>query len=384
MKRIGRYIGIIAWVTTAMLAVSCSEDNDHSGVQRRLHLVLGQQVYSETNDQVTRALPANFLTYNDLYQPLLPLNAQIEGLLAKAGNEAPEVGLFSFTDTGEPKVRSWSTRMQIDSNGEYFLYGFLPKEGVGPVNIAPYNGNYSNGAVLTINEIDAITPNDLCVIVGVQGASNNTLPITNDALAMETRLGEFGIRFEEEDNEKYAYLLADHIFCGLNFLMSIDAEYSKLRTIKVKRVELLPADAENAVKKVKAVVTLVSGQGNPLAAANGGSISVTTTATGTPDNPARLLDDDKEEPMELTTTAKPIRGCFAPGMVQKFKLRTLYDVYDRNGKLVRPNQVSENTLSPTIAMSPGQQFTYEIMVSPTYLYSLSEQDLDSPTFKVVD
>ncbi len=370
-------------VTTAMLAVSCSEESEHNGVKRQLHLMLGQPDFAETNELVTRALPTNFITYNDLYQPLLPLNAQIEGYLATTGNAAPEVGVFSFTDAGEPKVRTWTTRMQVDNDGDYFFYGVLPKEGLSTVSIAPYNNDYANGAVLTIHDVEAITANDLCVIVGVKGANDATKPITDDALGMDTRLGEFGIRFEREDDQKYAYLLADHIFCGLNFKMSIVEEYSKLRTIKVKRVELLPVE-ENAVKTVNAVVTLVAGQGNPLATANGGSIDISTASLGMPTKPARLLDDDREEPVTLTTTPVRFRGCFAPGMVQKFKLRTRYDVYDRKGYLVRADQVSENTITPNNTMSAGQQFTYDIVVSPTYLYSLSEQDLDSPTFKVVD
>ena len=385
MKHIGHNIGRFVIVAAALMLASCSEEDTRTDLQQhRVHLVLGQQNFSDVDDQQTRALPEGFVTYSDMYAAGLPAYAQIQGYLAKAGNETPAMGLFKYTDTGsDPIVRSWTTNVQVDGIGKYYLYGVMPKEDINSISITPYNNDYSKGAVLTLNGIDAITPNDLCVLVGVRGADDASKAITDDALAMNTRLGKFDIDVEAGKTETFAYLLADHIFCSLHFRMSVDAEYSKLRTIKVKKLELYPADGDNTVKTVDATITLVASNGNPLAAVNGGSIVVTTASTGTPDNPATLIDTT-DEPLVLTTTPKPFRACFAPGSIHKFKLITHYDVYDRKGNLIRENQTAENMFTPTSAMTPGQEKTYNILVSPTYLYSLSGEDVVVPNFEIIE
>lgn len=370
MRRLHHIQLLMGALLAGLLLTACSDDDERQGNGREVHLVLGAPA--------TRALPAGFQTYNSLYSSGLPANGQIQGYMTR-GTESI-MGLFSFTD--QDAKRSWLSRMQIDEDGTYYFYGFMPREEVGSMGIQPYNGDYQNGAVLTIDDLDAITTSDLCVIVGAKGYDGPTpLPaITDDVLAMDTRLGKFDVSLMNDEN--YVYLLADHIYCSLRFEMKVGERYSQLRTIKVKEMKLMSNIGTDTVKTVNVRATVVANNSNanPLSAAAGGSVQITPNQTGTSDIPALLWDTTKE-PLELSTTPVYFPTCYAIAVNQNFVLKTVYDVYDRKGNLIRENQTRKNVFRPA-SMAHGQQYSYKITVAPTYLYTLSEDDLNDPPFTV--
>ena len=71
-------------------------------------------------------------------------------------------------------------------------------------------------------------------------------------------------------------------------------------------------------------------------------------------------------------------------------LQCTYDVYDKNvttehldGNLVRANCVAENKLPENrVKAEVNQRTLLTITVNPTYLYVLSEPDLDNPTITI--
>jgi len=360
---------------SGMVLGACSSDEQPT-VQKRRTLNL---VVSSNNTLGTRALPEGFVPYNTLYESM-PSDAQIQGYLAKSGTETPIMGQFSFTDTdpGEgPLVRGWKAMMPIENNGTYYFYGFLPKEDVPNVSIAPYQSDYSKGAEITFTGLDAISPADICVFVGVKGHTNGTDDI--NTLDMVSRLGKFDIQINEDVN--YAYLLANHIYCSLHFRMKVNEAYSRVRTIKVKQMKLLSNDGATTVKTVNAKVTLAATTDGtaPLQ-----SVVIETNEMGQPDTPAMLFDNE-DEPCVLTTEFKNFRGFMAPASNQTFMLQTIYDIYDRYGNLVRENCVAENKINSSTVRGfsnpqTGDSFTIDLSVKPSYLYQLSEPDLDDPTF----
>lgn len=362
---------------SGMMLGACSDDEQPREERvRTLQLVVGTN-----NTLETRALPAGFVPYNTLYSSL-PTDAQIEGYLAKAGSETPITGFFSFSDVnpGEgPLKRSWTSMVPVEDNGTYYLYGFMPREDVPGANIAPYDGDYSKGAVLTFTGLDAISPADICVFVGVRGHENGTADISS--LDMESRLGKFDINISEDVN--YAYLLADHIYCRLYFKMNINEDYAKLRTIKVKQMKLMSSDGSATVKTVNATVTLIATADgtDPMT-----TVNIETNETGAPDTPTMLFDDEAN-PCTLTTEFQDFNGFMAPAVNQTFVLETVYDVYDRKGNLIRKdcvaqNKINKNTMRDFDNLQTGDSFTIELTVKPTYLYVLSEPDLDNPTFEM--
>lgn len=75
-------------------------------------------------------------------------------------------------------------------------------------------------------------------------------------------------------------------------------------------------------------------------------------------------------------------GCFTPGSSSHFLLRSTYDVYDKAGNKIRKDCTAENKLSLTSDLSRGKMHTVNITVTPTYLYVLSDPDLDNPTVTI--
>jgi hypothetical protein len=68
-----------------------------------------------------------------------------------------------------------------------------------------------------------------------------------------------------------------------------------------------------------------------------------------------------------------------------FKLRSTYDVFDKQENLIRQGCHAENTIDlrqhfgNEINTMRGNRYSLTLTVQPTYLYMLSEPDLDDPT-----
>ena len=77
-----------------------------------------------------------------------------------------------------------------------------------------------------------------------------------------------------------------------------------------------------------------------------------------------------------------------PKDVTSFVLTSVYDVYDKQGNLVRKECTAQNKLEISTlfdgqdATKPGWRYNVEMTIVPTYLYVLSEPDLDNPTVVV--
>jgi hypothetical protein len=68
----------------------------------------------------------------------------------------------------------------------------------------------------------------------------------------------------------------------------------------------------------------------------------------------------------------------APVLSSNLTLVCTYDVYDTNNNLTRQNCKAENKL-PGGTVNRGEWRTVNLTVNPTYLYMLSEPDLDNPS-----
>ena len=77
-----------------------------------------------------------------------------------------------------------------------------------------------------------------------------------------------------------------------------------------------------------------------------------------------------------------------PFGVTKIKLISTYDVYDKKGNLTRQNCTATNTINISNLFSGqtetlrGRRYTINLTINPTYLYMLSEPDLNDPTVEI--
>jgi hypothetical protein len=338
--------------------------------------------------------PANYYLYTDAH--VYGLFAEQTDLFYKSidvfftrNDKAPMHGAFSYKKPVAPATTgTWRLNMDIEETDDYYLYGYIPKEVANSVSIAG-NSSYSDGAVLTINGLKTVTHSDVCVIVG----ANNGPSDSNDG---GIATGDFKVNAKRvvlgDDNtgsSNFIYMLFDHLYSALAFNFTIDATYNALRTIKVRKLELIgygDVSGTNIKARYNVEVRLKSNTAgtSPIQ-------DVTFTPDGTSGNLAFEPIYEAMDGVGVTldpNTPTDFMGCFVPGQNTNFVLRTTYDVYDKKGNLIRYGCMADNAIDlrskfNTSGPLRGQLFKITIRVIPTYLYVLSEPDLeDNPTLRI--
>lgn len=370
VKNIYRTAFLFCLTAVVGLTACSGDESSPSSASRQLSL----RFYAHQMDDVPiaqapsrRALPDNF----EVYTPVAGTN--IIGFIAPETGTAVAARIFTLDQD------QWKTNITIeDPSANYYLYGFLPVGSETSTDISTSrltDKEYKDGAKLTINRIKSLTMQDPCVIVGVKKDASGTAAIT--ANNIDIKQGQFLYNFNADPSNEYAYLLLDHVFGAYQYQIGVTESYSKLRTIKLKSVTLSTMGS----KTVNAVVTLTANTSNtsPLTSVvctlnnDTGSNTVTLYQTGA-----------NESDKSLTTSFQNLATCYAPVINQQLKLTAVYDVYDKSGK-IRAKCSAENIFTPIVQESdlkPGKRHTIRITVNPTYLYVLSDPDLDNPTIKI--
>ena len=209
----GKYGWLLAF-SCWLLAVSCSSDS--SGEQQRstgspLQVVPYIAAYQSNDALSRRAVSTGYSAYTP--------NQDIAIGLYLLPEETPSVKLLRYTSG------AWHSQTTVANNKDYTIYGFMPKKDPISSNITQNSEN----VVLTLSNIDAVSPDDICFITGVKD-------LTGDLLQ-----GQFGYKGKSDEN--YIRLLMDHLFASVKFNFSVDTDYSKLRTIKLKSLKLTTSSA---------------------------------------------------------------------------------------------------------------------------------------------
>ena len=317
----------------------------------------------------------SFLPYNSLYP--LPLNKDyttIGCFLADDKHTSYNTlsGYFSWKDENK-----WDTTVGIKP-GQFFIFGYMPSNASGGTpSIARLDkaSSWADGCRMIIPELSTVTPADVCVVVGVLKGSASQDPITTPSIVQDIKQGEYSYQGTAENN--YVYLLLDHLYTNVNLELSVEPGYAALRTIKLKKVLM----QSNANSTVDVKVTLVNDQKNPIRevtyteSATHSTINVAIFSAGTGE--AREISSDAAHPTSIP-------GYFAPGQTtQSFSFEFVYDVYDRQGNLVRKDCHAVNRWTlPGSSVTSGLSFRVKATIRPTYLYQLSEPDLDNPSIEL--
>lgn len=363
-----------------LLLTACSDDSaeekpNPNTRQQRITVLTGTSSFLEVNPTPTRAMPENYLAYS----PASTVNSDIAVLLTTADQFKTE---DSYKVTYDYVHANWTADITVDPNvTDYYIYGYMPKVDGVTSELQKLTGStsYAEGCKLTIKNVKTLTSDDICAIVGIGESSDP------NELQPNTKLGWF----HYNPSNTYMLLLLKHLYAGLHFKAHIDTEYAKLRTIKVKQMTLKSID--NVTDKVNIAVTIAANDlGDDPVPVSSTSSNITFTPVGSSTSQVQLdLYNNSAEPFELLTqTPTEFLSCFTPGTCTSFELTSTYDVYDRKGNLIRKDCTAKNKIQSTSAMSintmlPGDIYTIDLLVQPTYLYVLSDPDLDNPTFTVI-
>lgn len=369
-----------------------SEDQEEQKAERGVPVTLTSYVtgYEEANrvnrangaDRITRAWepPTN-------YRAIASDNSISIFLTEGRLPEGTTLGEEFFYKRGE----QWRVSTNLTSGDTYYIYGYVPYDVSIRPSIAKLDGenDYTNGAVLTLENLPAVTTNDICVIVG---AKNGTSADNDNGLTT----GQFAYvaGAVETPGSNNVFLLFDHLYSSISVQFMVEENYNRLRTIKLKKLELqarvlneTTGEKTPLKRKTKAVITLrKTTDGSSPLMYNG-----TEQIVFTPDNTSANADEPlytSADGYVLSTSLSDFNGCFMSQGVSDFTIRSTYDVYDKQGNMIREGCKAENKLDihelyNTISTaSRGFKYIVRLIVNPTYLYVLSEPDLDNPTVKV--
>ena len=342
-----------------------------------------------TNDY----LPNGYKSYETLHPHATVEDSSIGVFMTPDDSNPAGDFIYQGLDDSEPPVSIWKSSIVVEKDKQYYIYGFMPKSGAETATIASLNGtggdDFANGAVITINNYDAFTTADVSVIVGLRWASETEK--INGNKEKNVPLGYFSYTGREE-GENRLFVLLKHIYAGLHFATKLDPVYAGLRNIMITRVELT---ANNIKEKVNLVVTLTAN--------NTGTDPLTSVtyepATNVQSNKTIVLyektDAADDHGVEVPSDHfEDFLGCLVPGSTDNFVLKTYYDVYDRNvttehpnGNLIRKgcvaeNKINSNLISELQGLNAGELTTINLLIQPSFLYVLSEPDLDNPTITV--
>lgn len=315
------------------------------------------------------AIPSGYVAYEDGVQPI--------GIAFTQNDVAPKIGSF-FKSSDK-----WRTDLEsIAASQNYYLYGYIPHQTAINYSITDYDGAdeaYSTGAIMKLEKVPTVMPNDLCVVIG---AKHGTDKEHDSGL----RQGDFSFTAKAgTDSKDYVFLLFDHLYAALKINMSIYADYAKLRTIKLKSLQLSTQAGDETTKKrtdITIKLRATDGSVNPIE-----NITYDQPATY-PAIEGGLEFWSNSAGTALTTAPQPFIGHFMPDRITRLSLTSVYDVYDKKENLIRKDCKVTNSVLLSALFSGqtqterGKRYTINMTIQPTYIYMLSEPDLDNPTVVV--
>ena len=403
-----------------MSLTACSEDSESDGRKTMtLEVVPGAQTYVDVEREPfaftregesggsgssvdTWTPPSPYISYSQLNSLFVhQVNSQTIGVFITKDDTFKDDNNddvnFVQTIFMKDSQNKWRSHLKQIQNGTYFLYGYSPTMSSVSASIEK-NIAFSNGVKLTLNGLPSVTSNDVCVIVGAKAgssATDDTGRTENDQSDnIHLKEGQFAVDFKPVAQDQtstpsnFIFLLFDHLYSAMRLSFKVDPTYNALRTIKLKEIWLKAYNANSAaMSRATAVIT--------LAKTEDGSSPIKDIAFTYNDNSGESDEPiyQSETGVNLDTSAKYFRGSFVPEGITKFALICKYDVYDKNvddahpnGNLVRQNCTVENMLdlsSPEmfnrVILDRGYMYCVNLKLNPTYLYVMSEPDVNDPS-----
>ena len=407
-------ISLMCFISIITLFVSCSKNDDFVDEGQSLNPagvaiggVSGYATYFEEHDQLTRSggaltrtwelpeeIASKYVDYEGGYQPIA----------------------IAFTkDTKEPKLHylfkvddEWriDTGDGIEAGNDYQLYGFIPnKTGIeySITDRGGANANYTEGAIMKLQNVPSVMSEDLCVVIGAKHGfdkehdgeytdenSNGSYDEDTETRTNRLRQGDFtynakafaGTSGSDVDGGNYVFLLFDHLYASLCINMKVHSDYAKVRQIKLDSL-MLRTQVDNVPSRKKTDITITL-------EANNGITSPIETISYSPTAGSEDIDEkgltfwSSKTGHPLTTKFQPFIGHFMPLSITRLILTSFYDVYDTKGNLIRENCKAVNSVllselfSGQTMTERGKRYIVNMTIQPTYLYMLSEPDLNNP------
>ena len=429
-----------AAVAVLLLVCSCRPDDDESLKPSAKKVLIVPSLDSHPMLEVTTRA-ANDRRYGDYIEAdKYPVGTKISvSFYNSQATPAPSTTVTEATGTFEylgnknalTSNSKWGSTVRVEPNIYYKVFGHVPHD-----CCSSFTYEFSDDAAnakantITLNNLVPVNNTDVSVVVGVgrdhyySDDARTTNKEEEYVSGKKEIIGAYPQKFyfltTDKAEENTIYLLMDHLFVQTKFHFAIGADYHRLRDIRIRKIELSAPE----VKSLSATVHLIN---NPKSYK---TPEVTTAiekidwdmekygASETPgtatkaaiydctkiDEPdtSGMTDTEKEEALATYNDQKTngflltedmqlvAPGFFSPLKVDDtpitFKLTTEYDVYDKKGNKIRSAESSMNyyATKKDVEVKSGTSYDVHLTVKPTYLYQLSDGDLDNPDISVVE
>lgn len=266
-------------------------------------------------------------------------------------------GLFKYYN--ETGTHYWTAQNLKVKPGTrtFWLYGYMPAvEGI--------TGQILRERQLKLSGIQPISPEDICIVTGVKVYGSSVLPLR----------GTFEFEYKNSDYNDVTVLnlLLEHMLGHVDFKFKIGTRYSQLRKIKVKSLTIKTTSKSS----ISATINLPTNTEDV--------VTISYSADGADQNYETTLLANTADPIELTTSGvsvgSGINVAVGTGLSENFILESEYEVYDLKNNLLSTRTASNNLSGALPVM--GQKKEVVLTVEPTYLYQLSDDDLNNPVVKI--
>ena len=326
------------------LCVSCSTDESQQDDLLNLNLELRAMITRGVGDEDEE----------------LEENADkddIHVFISSTDGATSDEGLFKYHE--DQGVSYWTAQeLKVKPGSRTFsLFGYMPEsEGLtGTVN--------TETKVMTLMGIEPMTPLDICVVTGVRKSSAIAIPLRGSYT--------FDYFNSAYNDRTILNLRLEHLLGRLTFKFKVGARYSTLRKIKVKTLTI----ETKAKESITATVNLPKNTEE--------KITVDYTGTGEKTWESDLLKST-DAPILLSTTAvavgSSINVAVGDGLSEQYELVSTYDVYDLQGHKLS-ERTARNKLKDVLPVK-SQEKEVVLTIEPTYLYQLSDDDLNNPEVKI--
>lgn len=252
---------------------------------------------------------------------------------------------------------SWESSLKLDP-ARYNIYSYIPKR----------NGVTLRGNVITFTNVPFIMAEEILLSSGAvaETVAKNDTPTDKTGSLVKN---EYSINVEShEDTKNYVTFMMDRVMAKVILNFKVHENYSKIRTIKIKEVTLKPAAGNYQSVNIACTMN------------DGSEISYSRSPGSAVDNIVSFsITDDR---LVLDNTSAKRAGVFysVPGVQNNVVMTVKYDVYDKAGTSVRENQTVTNSSIKLIGsgtLERAKEYTLNVNIMPTYLYSLSDTDKES-------
>ena len=335
-----------------LLLAACSSSND--GVEPQVQEPQGQGAEEPEGNLslVSFRRTGDALTVTDDYSP-------VALFLVGEGSDGTQQGQFHYKQNDT----RWHSSLTVTSNRNYAIFGYAPTDAVS----AAISSQSLSGATLTFSNLHSVSTQDVCFVVGVQ-----QLNAINDDKNIP--LGQFSFIGKADvggENQNFVNILMDQLYAGLRLQMTIDADYALLRSIKIRRLEL-----KSTKSTAQAVVVLAANttQSDPVQSIEYSNLTNT-------ERTAMFFESTEGVTLDAAVLTEA-SCCFVPTLSDDLSLVTTYDVYNKKGEKIG-ERTATNKL-PNMNAARGERVTLTMNIKPTYLYVLSDPDLDNPTVTITN